>query len=81
MPRIFEWHGYRFFFFSNEGDPPERCHVHICKGGEYMKVWIDPQVELDRAYGINSKQINKLIKVTIENRDLIKEKWDEHINR
>ena len=42
MPKIFEINGYRFLFYSNEGNPLEPCHVHVAKGSSYAKVWIEP---------------------------------------
>jgi hypothetical protein len=32
VPKVFEYGGYKFFFFSNEGEPMEPCHVHVRKG-------------------------------------------------
>ena len=44
MPKIFDWKGYRFFFFSNEGDPLEHIHVHVKKGENVAKYWVMPEV-------------------------------------
>jgi hypothetical protein len=33
MPVILRYKGYKFFFFSNEGDPRESAHVHVRRGG------------------------------------------------
>lgn len=33
MPLVFRWKGYRFHFFSNEGDPREPVHIHVTKDG------------------------------------------------
>jgi hypothetical protein len=33
MPRVFDWNGYRFHFFSNEGDPREPVHIHVTRTG------------------------------------------------
>lgn len=46
MPTLFEHEGYRFFFFSNEGDPREPCHIHIRKGESPAKFWIKPEISL-----------------------------------
>jgi len=78
MPKIFEWSGYRFFFFSDEGDPLEPCHIHVRKAEQYAKIWIEPQVQLDRAYGINSSQLSRLLRIAEKRSDLIREKWNEH---
>lgn len=32
MPVVFRRDGFRFFFYSNEGDPREPIHVHVRKG-------------------------------------------------
>jgi hypothetical protein len=29
MPVVCRWNGFRFHFFSNEGDPLEPVHVHV----------------------------------------------------
>lgn len=43
MPQIFKIGSYWVFFWSNEGDPPEPVHVHVCQGVPYggaTKIWI-----------------------------------------
>ena len=77
MPKIFEWNGFRFFFFSDEGSPVEPCHVHVSKGSMYAKIWLEPEVHIDKCYGMNSSQINALINKIEEKKELIKEKWNE----
>lgn len=42
MPTIFRYKGYRFFFFSNEGFPPEPPHVHVRQGERVAKFWLVP---------------------------------------
>jgi len=53
MPTILRWKGYRFFFFSNEGDPSEPVHVHIRKDSNVAKFWIEPVVALAESYGMS----------------------------
>ena len=81
MPKIFEWKGYKFFFFSNEGEPPEPCHVHVRKGGSLAKYWVIPEIYLDSSWGMTTEELNLLEKVVEEHKDLIVEKWNEHFNR
>ncbi|MBO5116749.1 MAG: DUF4160 domain-containing protein, partial [Treponema sp.] len=40
MPKVFEINGFKFFFFSNEGNPLEPCHIHVRKSGCLAKLWI-----------------------------------------
>ncbi|MEO5324957.1 DUF4160 domain-containing protein [Mesorhizobium sp. CC13] len=39
MPVVFRHKGFRFYFFSNEGDPREPMHVHVGKDGVDAKFW------------------------------------------
>ena len=43
MPVVFRHGGLRYYFFSNEGQPPEPAHIHITGGGRDAKVWLDPE--------------------------------------
>ena len=43
MPRVFKIGSYWVFFWTNESDPLEPIHVHVCQGapsGNATKVWI-----------------------------------------
>ena len=78
MPKIFEWRGYKFFFFSNEGKPRELCHVHVRKGKSIAKFWVDPIVTLDSAYEMTPRELNNIREVVEARADLIRRKWNEH---
>jgi hypothetical protein len=68
MPKVFEWNGYKFFFFSNEGSPLEPCHIHARKGERLAKFWVKPSVGLAASWGMGSSELNKLEKV-VENHE------------
>ena len=38
MPTVFSEGGYRFFFYSNEGNPREPVHVHVERGDGEAKI-------------------------------------------
>lgn len=43
MPQVFKIGSYWVYFWSNEGDPLEPVHVHVCQGAPSAgatKVWI-----------------------------------------
>ena len=63
MPKVFEWNGYKFFFFSNKGSPLEACHIHVRKGERIAKFWIEPAVSLASAYQMSAKELNLLDKI------------------
>ena len=80
MPKVFDWKGHRFHFFSNEGDQLEPMHVHIQKGQFRAKFWLKPYVSLAQNYGFSAKELNEFKKVVEENSTLIEEKWNEHFS-
>lgn len=77
MPRVFEIDGYRFFFFSNEGDPREPCHIHVRKGNGLAKFWVDPQIRLDQSIDFSAKELRFLEHLVYDNQNLIREAWHE----
>lgn len=78
MPAIFQFEGYRFFFFSNEGNPREPIHVHVRKDGNRAKFWICP-VGLANNQGFSAKDVNSLAQIVETRRDEIERAaWHEH---
>jgi hypothetical protein len=80
MPTILKWNGYRFFFFSNEGDPQEPVHVHVRKGESVAKIWLDPEISVAHAWGLTSKELSRLCTVTADNAGEIRRKWNEYFD-
>lgn len=77
MPKVIEQDGFKFFFFSNEGNPPEPCHIHVRKGGALAKFWITEKIELDYSSGFNSSELSKIVKIANRNILKIKGAWNE----
>lgn len=80
MPKIFEWKGYKFFFYSNEGDPLESVHVHVRKGENIAKYWIAPEISLASSWGMSSQELNMLENIVKEHKTKILEKWNEYFH-
>jgi hypothetical protein len=80
MPKVFEWRGYRFHFFSNEGFPLESVHIHVRKGQNRAKFWIKPVIALASNYGFIGQELIEFRNKIEENKDLIQERWYEHFN-
>jgi len=78
MPVVFRYKGYRFFFFSNEGEPREPLHIHVRKAGSLAKFWLEPEPEVAQAYGFTSQELRELLEVAIEKTELIRRYWNEH---
>ncbi len=58
MPVVFRQSGLRYYFFSNEGQPPEPPHIHIKGGGRDAKVWIEPEISIADSYGFNPRELS-----------------------
>ncbi|WP_303285418.1 DUF4160 domain-containing protein [Marinobacter sp. SS8-8] len=78
MPVIFSYQGFRFFFYSNEGDPREPAHVHVRAVGKEAKFWLSPAVSLARNDGFDAHTIRVLLEVTENNRQLFEDAWHDY---
>jgi len=77
MPEVFRERGFRFFFYANEGDPPEPLHIHAYKAGSEAKFWLHPQVQVAYNRGYDARTLNLLIQIVDANRGLIERTWNE----
>src|SRR2546425_9194248 len=57
MPTLLRVEGFRFFFFSNEGQ--EQPHVHVSKGDGVAKLWLVP-IELAYASGLTPAELRRV---------------------
>lgn len=74
MPTIFRKLGFRFFFYSDEGNEPP--HVHVEKDKGRGKYWLEPK---EKAFMLNfkkreEKQVDKIVD---EEQETFKKKWYE----
>ena len=77
MPTLLKEGRYRFFFYSDEGDPREPPHVHVTAGGQIAKFWLDP-VELQSSKGLRAHEINHLRKLVERHQSYFMEAWYAH---
>jgi hypothetical protein len=78
MPNLFTVDGFRFFFYSNEGDPREPIHVHVRKAGCEAKVWIDPNIAVDDSHGFSARELRFILDLATKRRQLIRNAWNDH---
>ena len=78
MPVVFRYRGYRFFFYSNEGDPREPLHIHVRKDKAVAKIWLEPEACVAESYGMSSQELRMLLDVAIEKKNEIARYWNEH---
>jgi hypothetical protein len=75
MPTVLRVDGFRFFFFSNEGNEPP--HIHVEQAERYAKFWLDP-VQLELNVGFRSRELSELRRLVFQHQALFREKWNEH---
>jgi hypothetical protein len=75
MPTVLRIRGYRFFFFSREGNEPP--HIHIEQAERNAKFWLNP-VTLAESSGFRSYEITELSHLVETHKREIEEKWYEH---
>ena len=78
MPTIFRRDGFRFYFFSNEGDPREPAHIHVRRGAEEAKIWLEPEVAVAESFGLNAKALNALSRIVEDERAFQLRAWHDH---
>jgi hypothetical protein len=75
MPTIYRWKGFRFHFFSSEGNEPP--HIHVRRAEDTCKFWLRP-VSLAYNDGMTSKELGKLQEIIIEHAEEFERKWHEY---
>jgi hypothetical protein len=78
MPTVFRQDGFRFFFYSNEGDPREPVHIHVMQGGAEAKFWLAPEVALAASAGFDARTLRRLAGIVAARRAEIEEAWHDH---
>jgi Domain of unknown function (DUF4160) len=77
VPVILRNAGFKFFFYSNEGDPREPIHIHVRRGGGEAKFWINP-VSVAWSRGFDARTLRELTEAIENNVTLFERAWDEY---
>lgn len=80
MPTVLRKDGFRFFFYSNEGNPIEPLHIHVQKAGAEAKFWMSVEVSVARSDGFDAKTLRKLTEIIEANRNIIEDRWNEYFS-
>lgn len=79
MPTVLRTGEFRFFFYSDEGNPREPPHIHVAAGGKTAKFWLDP-VEHVVSKRLSATDINALQRLVTVHRDTFLEAWYDHFD-
>lgn len=77
MPKLLEWQGWKFFFYSREGMPLEPPHVHARKDRSEAKIWLTPIVRVADDRRMDPRTLKMLLSVVEAHRDEFEERWNE----
>ena len=75
MPTVLRIKGYRFGFFSADGDEPP--HTHVSKEGNTAKFWLDP-VQLAKDAGFSRHELNEVHGILTEHQPELLKAWHEY---
>jgi hypothetical protein len=78
MPLVFRYRGFRFHFYSNEGDPREPPHVHVMKDDADAKFWLRPEAAVAYNRGFNARVLADLLDQVEQRREEIERAWNDH---
>lgn len=77
MPVLFRHKGFRFLFYSNEGDPREPPHIHVMKDGIDAKFWLWPDVVVAYNDGFDARTVTQLVRIVETRRTEIESAWND----
>ncbi len=75
MPTVLIVGPYRFFFYAGDRDEPQ--HIHVERGDNVAKFWLDP-IRLQNSGGFNRTEINRLQKIISKHQLQLMEAWNEY---
>jgi hypothetical protein len=78
VPTLLEVEGFRFYFFSFEGNEPP--HVHVRKADGKAKLWLSP-VELVYARRFTKAQVRRILELTQDHAAYFLQRWEEYFHR
>jgi hypothetical protein len=75
MPTLLVEKGFRFYFYSRQGDEPP--HVHVDRSGNSAKFWL-ANVTCARAGGFAPVELRRIERIIASNRGRFLRKWNEY---
>lgn len=55
-------------------------HIHVKSPDGEAKIWIEPEIELERAVGYNEPQVNEILEQVEKHRNEIEDHWRKHFS-
>lgn len=78
MPVILNIGAYRFFFYSNEGNPTKAPHIHVrSQNGEAKISLVEPYAVMLNA-GFSAQELRKICKLVQEKQEILKGAYHDY---
>ncbi|MEW6380198.1 MAG: DUF4160 domain-containing protein [bacterium] len=74
-PTFFRYKNLRFYVNSRE---ERRKHIHVQSPDGEVKVWLEPDIQLARNYGVKESQLKEILTIVGEKKHELNELWDKH---
>ena len=74
MPTVLRVRGFKFFFFSQEGNEPP--HIHVKKGDGAAKFWLGP-VRLANSDGFKKPELQAIVEIIEKHEAELLHAWNE----
>lgn len=78
MPVVFREAGFRFHFYSDEGDPREPVHIHVRKDNADAKLWLYPEVTFAYNRGFDARTQRWIVGIVESRIADIEEAWNDY---
>ena len=75
MPTVLRVGPYRFFFYA--GDRAEPAHIHVERGVDLAKFWLEP-VRLQRSTGFTRVELGRVHRLVVAHRERLLRSWHEY---
>ena len=79
MPTVLRANGYSFLFYAKDRDEPP--HVHVRRGRQGAKYWLQPFLRLAKNVRFRQHELTEIERIIEEHRDYLLEAWDEFFRR
>lgn len=76
MPVVFRDSGYRFHFYSSEGQPREPVHIHVARPGGDAKLWLYPEVCIAYNRRLSPRELREVEEIVMRRRQEIEDAWN-----
>lgn len=79
MPTVLYINGYRFFFYSQEGNEP--AHIHVEKGDSEAKLWLEPHLHAAFFIKFTVREKQEILELAKKNYSYLMNKWNEYFGK